>query len=554
MTFSFDIFDTCLVRKCGTPENFLDVLSYMVFSGDVLEDVRQKFIVERRKAASRAYADDKAKLFDIYNNLEYTHPLLFPKEKLIDIELECERLMLVPVLCIKNKIDEIRSKGQRIIFISDMYLSLDFIKSILEKYGICKEGDAIYVSCEGGKTKSSGELFRYIKEKEHLEYSGWEHYGDNIKNDFQIPKSLGIKVRRVEHIYAPYQKKWISNDFSRGYKFPSILAGISRSVRYSNENNQHKDFVLDIIAPFYCSFVYKVLKSAADRKITKLFFCARDAYQMYRIAQKMQPLFPSIEINYLYISRDALYNGEEDAKMGYFKQIGLTSETEQIALVDTTTSGKTLRYINDWLYRQGYRKLYGFYFLLWDDKRNIDVDYDNSHFELSQAYIRDNHLYSPFLSHIWIFENFFGLNDQPKTVGYDLKEGNYIPIFSEEIGNEDCVSDNQAYWSSVHEDLLCKYAEAYMQTQIYRYSDAIFSNIALPTLLSFFTVPEKLYLSALLEYRRGASVDPYVRKESMFRLLRSRGRDSKWRRGTLIYNLPQWLVDMNFCKKILLNL
>ena len=550
MVVSFDIFDTCLVRKCGTPENFLDVLSHNVFSEVVSEDVRQKFVFERRKAGYRSFSDDRATIADIYRNLDFSHPLLFSKEKLVEIELECERSMLVPVLHVKNKIDALRSKGFRIIFISDMYLSCDFIKSILENYGIYKDGDAIYVSCEIGKTKSSGELYRYIKESEHLEYSKWEHYGDNIKSDVQIPKSLGIKANIVENSYTPYQKRWINNDFSRGYKYPSIMAGISRALRYSNEDNAHKDFVLDLIAPYYCSFVYKVFKFAVVKGITKLFFCARDAYQMYRIAQKIQVLFPNISVDYLYISRDALYNGADEIKMKYYKQIGLASETENIALVDTTTSGKTLRYINDLFHSHGCRKLYGFYFLLWDDKRNIDVDYEHSHFELSQAYIVDNKLYSPFLQHIWIFENFFGLNKQSKTIGYEKDGDKYTPVFSDEIGAEDCVQEKQQYWSDVHEDLLCKYAEAYIQTEIYRYSDEIFSNIAMPTLLSFFTVPDKLYLTALLEYRRGAGVDPYVRKESIFRLLRSRGRDSKWRRGTLIYNLPQWVVDMKFGKRL----
>ena len=44
---SFDIFDTCLVRKCGTPEGFFDVLSLRAFSNQPHERERQEFVAAR---------------------------------------------------------------------------------------------------------------------------------------------------------------------------------------------------------------------------------------------------------------------------------------------------------------------------------------------------------------------------------------------------------------------------------------------------------------------------------------------------------------------------
>ena len=547
--FSFDIFDTCLVRKCGTPENFFDVLSYRVFNGEVAEGDRQRFVMERWRAEYKACANDRATLQDIYDCFSFAHPMLYSKEKLVQVELECEKEMLVPVISVKNKIAELRGAGHHIIFISDMYLSSEFIKLLLVRYDMFKDGDSLYVSCEEGVLKSTGKLFELVREKERISYKNWTHYGDNAKSDVLMPGKLGIKAIKIYHDYKPYPKLWIRNDSSTGYKFSGIMAGLSRAMHCANEDNSHKSFVLDIIAPYYCSFVYKVLKDANARGLSRLFFCARDAYQMYRIAQRMAHLFPGIEIQYLYISRDALYKGDDSLKLKYFEQVGLTSKTGNCAIVDTTTSGLTLKYLNDLMVQNGYSKLFGYYFLLWDDKRKIEIEPECYHFEIMQAYIRDNSAYAPFLWHIWIFENFFGLNDQAKTVGYEMKEGKCVPVFSDSIGVEDCVQSDVSQWSKAHENLLGKYADGFIETELYRYSKEIFNYIALATITSFFSNPDKTYLEALLGFRRGNTDKPYVKKESLIRLYRNRGNDSGWSLGTMRYNVPKWLSELKHLLK-----
>ena len=541
---SFDIFDTCLVRKCGTPMDFFDVLSYKVFEGRVSEDVRRGFVVERRRAEQEACADDRATLEDIYQVFEFSHPQLVSKKDMLKKELECEKMMLVPVLTVRKLIDDLRQNGHKIIFISDMYLSSGFIKSLLVEYGFFHEEDAIYVSCEEGKTKSSGELYKHIEEKEGISCQDWEHYGDNVHSDILMAQKYGIKTHQISHDYTPYPKKWKNNDYNLSYRVESVLAGVSRALHHSEDANSHKDFVLDLIAPFYCSLVYRILYDASRKGIEKLFFCARDAYQMYRIAQREVALFPNLSVEYVYISREALYSGDERVKISYFEKIGLASQYGNVAIVDTTTSGLTLKFLNEMLKKYGFKELFGYYFILWDDERKIDVDMNQGHFELSQAYLI-NAAYRAFLDHIWVFENFFGLNDQKKTIGYEFKDGAAVPVFSDVLGEEDCIMDNNRYWSQVHESLLGKYVSCYMQAELWRFSDEIFNRVALPTLASFFVRPEKHYLEALVGYRKRDDDNDYIKKETFFVLLRTRGRDSGWKKGTMIYNTPEWLYDLN---------
>lgn len=552
MVSSFDIFDTCLVRKCGTPSDFFDVLSYKVFNGNVSEDVRRGFVVERKRAESVACADDRATLEDIYRVFGFSHPLLASKEDLLKRELECENAMLVPVLAVRNLINDLRQKGHKIVFVSDMYLSSVFLKSVLLEFGFFQEKDAIYVSCEEGKTKFSGELFKHIKEKEGIEYKDWEHYGDNVRSDLLTARQVGIKTHQIGHVYTPYPQKWKDNDYNLGYQVESILAGVSRALHYSEVDNSHKDFVLDLIAPFYCSLVCKVLQDASKKEIKRLFFFARDAYQMYRIAQRELVMFPDLSVEYVYVSREALYNGDERVKINYFKEIGLASESDNVAIVDTTTSGLTLKYLNEILRNNGFKELFGYYFILWDDERKIDVDINHGHFELSQPYLT-NKTYRAFLDRIWIFENFFGLNDQKKTVGYKLNGEKTAPVFSDVLGEEDCFLENNSYWSLVHESLLGKYVDCFIQTELWRFSDEIFYHVAMPTLASFFAMPDKYYLEALVGYRRYNADNDYVKKESFFKLLRTRGRDSGWKKATVIYNTPRWLYKLHQMLKSLWN-
>lgn len=543
---SFDVFDTCLVRKCGTPSSFFDVLSYRVFKGIVTEEHRQKFVVERWKAECKACSDDRATIEDIYGQFSYTHPLLCPKEELIQIELDCEMEMLVPVLSVKSMIEDVRKQGIGIIFISDMYLPSHFVGDILQQNGLMKDGDRIYVSCEVGKLKSTGELFKHIKDKEQINFSNWHHFGDNKNSDVIQPCALGIKAHLQQNKYTPYPQQWIQKDCSASFPYPKILAGISKAIFCSEEVTSHTGFVLDIIAPLYCSYIYRIFRHALVNKISTLYFCARDAYQLYRIAQRYTRLFPSIEVKYLQISRKALYDSSESYTINYFRQVGLANSTEKVAIVDTTTSGMTIKFINELLQKYQYQSIEGYYFLLWDDPRKIDIDLSKYHYELSDSYIRANGRYGVMFQHIWIFENFFALNNQKKTIAYD----EHGVIMGEDVASQDCIIENQSYWSQLHEKLLVRYADAYIETEVFRYSDQVFERLALPTILSFFTFPQKCYLQALKDFKvfLDGELKHYIPQESFIRLLRTKGKDSMWKRGTQVYNLPEWFVNLRWSK------
>lgn len=557
MISSFDIFDTCLLRKCGTPENFFDVFSLRVFNGEVEEWARQEFVAARYMA-QQLVQSPSMKLKDIWDAFSWTHPQLKSKDELYRLEQETEREMLVPVLKMRDKVSECREHGDKILFISDMYVSSTFLIDVMREHGFYQEGDSIYVSCECNFEKSDGGLYKYVRDREGLNsFRRWHHYGDNKISDYKVPKKLGITATLVKHEYTSYQKRWKDNDYSLGFKYPSVLAGIGRALHYSTDWNSHTDFVLDIIAPFYCSLVYRMMKDAEQRGIKRLYFCARDAYMMYLIADKFKSLFPTIENQFLYISKKSLYEGDEATKKAYFEQVGLITQTDDVAIVDFRSSGKTLQYLNHWLSTLGAKQIRGYYF---EFIAACEMKYfsQNYYAEVNTPYINKASNLNRLLGCWNIYEQFFSLNTLRRTIGYKIDEnGKANPIFDteEELATDEMdrvVIKEKEYWAVHHKELIERYADEYIQ--IAQYSNKIFEHYVMPCVSGFFETPVKEYLTPLLGFYAHYWNDgkpvvlPYVRKCSLTNLFLDsvlhRRRVAMWRRGMLVYSVPEWLYPI----------
>lgn len=547
MTYSFDIFDTCLVRKCGTPDNMFDVLSLLAFKEPVSESVRQEFVVARKRAECQIWSNNPfGKLHDIYENLNFEHPALHSRTELERIDIELENTILVPVIKMKDRIDSLRSLGHHIIFISDMYLPESVIRPKMEEYGFMKDNDSMYISCEVGKRKQDGSLYQFIQEKEGLKFCCWRHIGDNTHSDYLIPKQLGIKAETVDLGYNPYPQSWKNNDKSLGLKYPSIIAGLNRSLSLSNPKTTNKDFVLDIIAPLYCSWVYHILEDASCRGIKRLFFCSRDAYQIHKIAQNMQPLFPKIGIEYIFISRTALYNEDNDAaKIAYFKKVGLASITDDVAIVDTTTTGKTLVYLNRYLTTKGFSEVFGYYCILYSQYEH--ENWEKIDCKLFEAYIKQNNNFDRWLKSFFVFELFFGLSNEYRTIDYRFVNGIPEPVFSEALDSEDGFVKDEVNWPQIEEDLLAQYTDSLNQMQLGQYMNKIFDNVAITTIANFFQYPDKYYLKPLSQYYFGIGNKrflPIIKKMINPLELRIKNRPYYWRRASIIYSLPKGVVSI----------
>ncbi len=89
-------------------------------------------------------------------------------------------------------IHDLLAKGERVIFISDMYLQSKYIKQLLAKASPVFAELPLYVSNECGLLKQTGSLFKYVLEKENIRPEELIHRGDNPVADLEKPRSLGI--------------------------------------------------------------------------------------------------------------------------------------------------------------------------------------------------------------------------------------------------------------------------------------------------------------------------------------------------------------------------
>ena len=540
---SFDIFDTCLVRACGTPETFFDILSKKVFTGFVSENERQGFIIARRGVEHKLYhSNPNTNIYDIYNLLSYSHPFILPNDEILKMELDLEKALLMPVLKVKELIDKLRQKGEQFLFISDRYLPVDFLTGILKEHGIFQSGDRIYVSCDVGKTKFNGEIYKYVHEKENIPYNHWTHYGDNRRADIVEPKRLGIKTKVIKHTYSTYEQDWIDTGCITQFKANHIMAGLSRAVNHNLPDNPRKMLLLDVIAPLYMSFIGYILGDAQRKGITHLFFCARDTYQLFQVARVFNKQFPGITIHYLRVSRKALSDSAPEIIIDYFKQEGLASKEYKTAIIDSVASGGSFLKISELLNNNGYNKPFGYFIIKWANSLLHENDFDTA---IRQEYVNNSKFFYPLFKYIkiiTILENIFSSNTEKRTIGYKKENGIIQPLFYYETDNEDSVQAKSDEMQKYHTNCLTFYSEMYIRLGLLPYSSIILHQLAIPSFSKLAYFPIKEYTKSLCycSQKEKNILLPYVKKESILRLFITRGHDTCWSRATIFYNMPQW--------------
>lgn len=310
MTYSFDIFDTCLVRACGSPTAVFDILARRVLGDDAEIGMLMDFSAVRvagEECARRINGKQEVTMADIYDQCDFSSFTDMPNQEISELEMAVERDMLVAVKGVRDYIDGLRDRGNTIIYISDMYLPSSWVKELLRDLALFKDGDRLYVSSEYNSTKASGDLFKLVAAENNIKFHRWIHHGDNPVSDCRIPRRMGIRARRIRHPYSYYERLLLRQSFFPGIAVNGILAGICRAVRLSGDKSGRRSFASDLIAPLYTVFVLGVLNDAFNRGIKRLFFLARDGHILYDIACCFKPLFPDIEVRYIYVSRASLY-------------------------------------------------------------------------------------------------------------------------------------------------------------------------------------------------------------------------------------------------------
>lgn len=518
--YSFDVFDTCLCRLCGEPRNLPEVVSLRLqhlVGDECTEFVRQTFCAVRAQSSGRS-------LYEIYAEVVRQMPLPLSVDKLVQLELDTERDMLSPIKATRDLVESLRTKGD-IVFISDMYLPSHFLREQLERHGFFREGDRLYVSDEMGAWKHDGSLFRLVHEREGVGYRHWHHYGDNRHSDYRMPHRLGIKAHLLKYDYLYYERQWRELPAFR-CQYPQMLAGISRAVRLQGiaASDGQAAFVADISAPMMVAWMLHVMTDAARRGIKSLYFCSRDMHSYFRVARRMQPLFPTVAIRYLFISRDALY-GDSPFRMEYFKQEGLAGQ-EKVAIVDCVSTGKTIVELNRQLENGGYHKAMAYFVC------TGGVTPDAAEVMIATKYLNSQSKtrVSNTGAMMHVYEQMYPLNFHLRVSSYE-KHGDIVrPVLKPDLEDNWTVKPSPREAKRANDTMLERYADAMVLMGLVPYHENTLETVVYPTLVDMFSYPRKEYLNFMHDFILWDR--PWVNKL---------WRPYVWKRGSRMYSMPSWM-------------
>lgn len=321
--YSFDVFDTCLVRTFANPADlFYHLVERILCLTHGNGSLRQKYgreeiseLAKARIAAEKLAHTLKSReditLADIYLQLsELTNWGISVDEMLreeIKIEIETAR----PVVEIRRRVEKLQAEGKKVIYISDMYLPVEVVREMLVRCGYHVPAGHLYVSNELGLTKSSGNLYKHVLASEGISAKQLLHCGDGIKTDFLGARKAGVRAELINFTHLNRFEKAILKVPSAMPWISSQIAGISRATRlaFTGPDNlkESAGIASSVIAPLLTGFVSWVLQDAKKRGLERLYFVARDGQILHKVAQELTRGMDGPEVNYLYGSRQAWY-------------------------------------------------------------------------------------------------------------------------------------------------------------------------------------------------------------------------------------------------------
>jgi predicted HAD superfamily hydrolase len=314
---TFDVFDTVITRVVAEPRGVFVLLAQRLAQQEILAGhpaVQDRF-PEVRMAAERAArhqsTHEEITLQEIYREMARCTGISAETcSKIAAEEVALERASARPVPAMVGLLEACRSAGQRIAFLSDMYLPASVLEKMLVTAGIFRPEDHLYVSSELRLSKRTGSLFSYFLEKEDLPETAVFHVGDNPGSDYAVPRRLGIAAGL-----------WSAGGPSRYEKCPAagdpdpatlLVAGAGRLARLEREGfpqPMHPLFRIgaNLAGPVLTGYVAWVLREAAAKGIRRLYFVSRDGQVLLAIARGLMTMsnLAPIELRYLYGSRQA---------------------------------------------------------------------------------------------------------------------------------------------------------------------------------------------------------------------------------------------------------
>ncbi|WP_294159987.1 hypothetical protein [uncultured Selenomonas sp.] len=309
---SFDIFDTVLMRSVLDPTDVFEIVEQRAEQhGLHLPDF--KFVrlgAEHRILASKR----RHSLPGIYDDVRQALDLL-PEEAdwLKACEWQVEQEVILPRRQVHEWMKAAKTAGKRVVLVSDMYLSTEEIRTLLQKWDITAY-DAIYLSGEHGSGKP-GTLFDDMKaEQMGMRYL---HIGDNPIADgtsavahgmdaFLIPsaKTMFASTRGRDCLRAAdtlHARCILGRVIARLCNNPFAWQA-DGTIRVSDA----RAYAYVFFGPLFASFFSWLVADVRRERYDAVLFAARDGFFLQKLYEWYRARHPELSRSqYFYVSRMA---------------------------------------------------------------------------------------------------------------------------------------------------------------------------------------------------------------------------------------------------------
>lgn len=289
---SFDIFDTALIRAVASP---IDVFRIMGSILGVTDFAKKRKEAEdyARRWKDRLEGTREVSLDDIYQVLKRRHGAT---AEWIELEKQIEIRLARADRYTYKVYEQLRSRGKRIVFTSDMYLPLSTIETMLEQCGYDRY-EKIYLSNELAARKGDGTLQPHLLKD--FNSKRIVHIGDVYESDVAKTVEVGIDAVHnpsVHRLIPGVDMGSLSGSFYQAVVDSSLCAGDwNKSLYYT-----HGYRTGGILTLGYVEFIENL---AIEKNIDHILFLGRDCDIISKSYSKYYNNVPS---TYVDISRLAV--------------------------------------------------------------------------------------------------------------------------------------------------------------------------------------------------------------------------------------------------------
>jgi FMN phosphatase YigB (HAD superfamily) len=351
--FSFDIFDTLLIRRVHDPDCLKQAVACYIsrlasakghaWSEGKVQRLRDKVEAMHRRRTALEYVDREACypqfMTDVLRIIFKTDEIGELLERVTAYELDIESAFLVARKEWPGLLEALESAGKTLIAVSDMYLPASHLETLLDRSGLLGSLDAVFSSADTFQAKASGAAWPLIQKQMQVDPARWLHVGDNPVSDGRRAADFGLRAFVLCDTSEKY-RHLLSREYARMADDRLYWRGRLAQqwmLPLESENASVSPLFADgytFLGPLLCAFIHHIAERCIKHNVKRIYFFSREGELLKSIWERITPvLFAGCnrlpKASYLYVSRLALATPSCAKK-------GLTLENAQIAFLPAT--------------------------------------------------------------------------------------------------------------------------------------------------------------------------------------------------------------------------